>query len=95
MSSYNIIMEALLWKLETGTTIYPCISTDYYPESLQEGIFESFFDEDGLRQLSKVNLLKISLPNGKRKYTLTTIEEEQKRILNLYGIKKLNVPIVV
>ena len=49
MSSYNIIMEALLWKLETGTTIYPCISTDYYPESLQEGIFEGFFDEDGLR----------------------------------------------
>ena len=48
-----------------------------------------------LRQLSKVNLLEISLPNGKRKYTLTTIEEEQKRILNLYGIKKLNVPIVV
>jgi len=48
-----------------------------------------------LRQLSKVNLLEISLPNGKKKYTLTTIEKEQKRILNLYGIKKLNVPIVV
>jgi len=48
-----------------------------------------------LRQLSKVNLLEINLPDGKRKYSLTTIDKEQKRILNLYKIKKMEVPNVV
>ena len=48
-----------------------------------------------LRQLSRINLLEISLPNGKRKYSLTMIDKEQKKLLNIYNIKKLEVPDVV
>jgi len=46
-----------------------------------------------LRQLSKINLLEINLPDGKRKYSLTTVDREQKSLLNIYKIKKLEVPV--
>ncbi len=49
MSSYNIIIEALLWELGTGIFIYPYISTNLKYRSFQTDDFADNFDEDGLR----------------------------------------------
>jgi len=48
-----------------------------------------------LQQLSKINLIEINLPDGKRKYSLTTVEKEQKEMLKIFKIKKLKIPGVV
>jgi len=45
-----------------------------------------------LRELSGISLLEINLPDGKRKYSLTIVNNEQKKILHTYKIKKLETP---
>jgi len=48
-----------------------------------------------LRHLSQISLLDINLPNGKKKYSITTVQKEHKKILNAYKIKRVEVPDVV
>jgi transposase len=48
-----------------------------------------------LRQLSQISLLEINLPDGKKKYSITTVQKEHKKILDAYKIKKIKVPDVV
>lgn len=48
-----------------------------------------------LRQLSQISLLDIKLTDGKKKYSITTVQREHKKILNAYKIKKVEVPKVV
>jgi len=48
-----------------------------------------------LRQLSHISLLDINLPNGKKRYSITTVEEDHKKLLDAYNIKRVNIPNVV
>jgi transposase len=48
-----------------------------------------------LQQLHRIHLLDIDLPDGDKKYSITTIEKEIKDILKVYKIKKMEVPDVV
>ena len=43
-----------------------------------------------LRQLSHISLLDINLPNGKKRYSITTVEEDHKKLLDAYNIKRVN-----
>jgi predicted transcriptional regulator with HTH domain len=49
----------------------------------------------GLRQLCQIGLLDINLPDGTKKYLITTVQKEQKKLLTAYNIKKVDVPNVV
>ncbi len=48
-----------------------------------------------LRQLSQISLFDIKLPGGKKKYSITTLQREHKKLLNAYKIKKVEIPNVV
>ncbi len=45
-----------------------------------------------LRSLSKINLIDIKLPDGKRKHSITTVDTGNKKILNKFNIKRIEVP---
>ena len=45
-----------------------------------------------LNKLSKIKLIEILLPNGDKKYSLTSIEKDLKEMLKSYKIKKVEVP---
>lgn len=45
-----------------------------------------------LRQLAKIKLLEINLPDGDKRYSLTTVDKNLKNILKVFKIKKLEVP---
>jgi transposase len=45
-----------------------------------------------LRQLSQISLIEINLPDGQKKYSITTVQKEHKKILNAYKIKRVEVP---
>lgn len=48
-----------------------------------------------LRELHKIGLVEINLPSGIKRYSLTTIDKDQRLLLNSYGIKKMELPNVV
>ena len=48
-----------------------------------------------LRELNKIGLIEIHLPNGDKRYSLTTIDKDQRLLLNAYDIKKIGLPDVV
>ena len=48
-----------------------------------------------LRQLSHISLLDINLPNGRKRYSITTIQSDHKKLLDAYNIKRVNIPNVV
>lgn len=48
-----------------------------------------------LQKLQSIHLLSIELPDGKSKYSVTAIEKELKEILNIYKIRKIEIPDVV
>jgi transposase len=48
-----------------------------------------------LRKLSQISLLDINLPDGKKKYSITTVPKEHKKLLSAYKIKKVEMPNVV
>jgi len=45
-----------------------------------------------LRILDKIKLLEINLPDGEKKYSITSIDNELKQLLNTFKIKKVEVP---
>lgn len=47
-----------------------------------------------LRELSQIALIEIHLPLGQKKYSLTTLQEEHKKILNVFQIKNIEIPTV-
>lgn len=48
-----------------------------------------------LRELHKIGLVEIHLPSGETRYSLTTIDKDQRSLLNSFGIKKMGLPSVV
>ncbi|EHQ89159.1 IS1634 family transposase [Desulfosporosinus youngiae] len=48
-----------------------------------------------LSELNKIGLIEILLPTGEKRYSLTTIGKDQRRLLNTYDIKKIGLPDVV
>src|SRR5690554_1141287 len=45
-----------------------------------------------LRILDKIKLLGINLPNGVKKYSITSLDNELKEILKIFKVKKMEVP---
>jgi hypothetical protein len=48
-----------------------------------------------LSELNKIGLIEIQLPSGEKRYSLTTIDKDQRLLLNTYDIKKIGLPDVV
>jgi len=45
-----------------------------------------------LRELSQIALIEIYLPDGQKKYSLTTMQEEHKEIFKAFQIKNVEIP---
>ncbi len=45
-----------------------------------------------LRSLSKINIIDVNLPDGKRKHSITTVDTENKKILEKFKVKRIEVP---
>ncbi|MHB8125901.1 MAG: IS1634 family transposase [Desulfitobacteriaceae bacterium] len=48
-----------------------------------------------IKELSKIGLIKIELPNGETRYSLTTVNKDQQSLLKSYDLNKLKLPDVV
>jgi transposase len=48
-----------------------------------------------LRELDRIKLIELNLPDGEKKYSITSIDHSLKEILRIYKIKKMEVPEVV
>ena len=78
--------------------IYICVISYFLIASIEYISKKNEMDKSAkkiLRYLSEISLVDITLPDGKRKYSITKINEEQKQILAEFKIKKVEVPNVV
>src|SRR5699024_8234713 len=84
------------WKEErVKGHVYVCVIAYFLIMAVEYIAKQHSYDKTAraiLQQLHRVHLLDIDLPNGDKKYSITTIEKEMKDILKIYKIKKMEVP---
>lgn len=75
--------------------IYACVISYFIVNAIEYMAKEANLNISSrniLRQLSKIKLLEINLPDGDKKYSLTTVDKNLKKILKVFKIKKMEVP---
>lgn len=78
--------------------VYVCVIAYFLIEAIEYIAHKTALNKSArtiLQQLRRIHLVDIKLPDGKSKYSITTIENDLKNILKAYKIKKVEVPDVV
>lgn len=87
------------WKEErVKGHVYICVLAYFIVNAIEYKAQKSKLNKSArkiLKELSKISLLDINLPDKQKRYALTTIDKKQKEILRAFNIKKVGVPDVV
>lgn len=87
------------WKEErVKGHVYVCVLALFILQAIDYIASQSSLNQSArtiIQKLARIHLLEIKLPNGKIKYSITSIDNEQKEILKAYKINKLEIPDVV
>ena len=78
--------------------IYVCVLSYFGIMALEDIAQRKKIKKSGrkiLKELNKIGLIEIHLPSGDKRYSLTTIDKDQRLLLNTYDIKKIGLPDVV
>ncbi len=78
--------------------VYLCVLAYFITTAIEYIAVKKKLDRSArkiLMQLSQIGLIDINLPDGQKKYSITTLQREHKKILNAYKIKRVEVPNVV
>jgi len=85
-------------KIRVKGHVYVCVLAYFIITVIEYIAFHKKLNKSArkiLRQLCQIGLLDINLPDGTKKYLITTVQKEQKKLLTAYNIKKVDVPNVV
>jgi len=78
--------------------VYLCVLAYFFTTIIEYIAAEKKLEKSSrkiLKKLSQIGLIEIDLPDGQKKYSITTVDKEQKNILGAYKISRVEVPDVV